>query len=312
MSLSALLSIPEEYRAARETAALFHPTGRQLLRVTGPDRVSFVHALLTCDVQKLAEGGACPAALLTAKGGLIADARVWRLPGEVLIETGPGLGQKVFQHLSRHLISEEAELSEAALASVSVLGPRAAEVVEAVIKEAGLMTQPWLVGRPGLDLVVAHERLDGLIERLEAQGAPLGLRRAGEETYEVLRVESGIPRFGAEMDETTLLLEAGLERAVSYQKGCYLGQEVVARATFRGQVQRKLTGLLLGQSSPAPGAALFRGEKKVGRLGSVVHSEALGQRVALGMVHRDSLAAGTVLDLEGAPGTVTVQPLPFA
>ncbi len=311
--------------------ALFEPTGRDWVRVTGADRVSFLHGMLTCDVKRLAAGAVCPAALLSAKGGLVAIARVWRFESEFWVETGPGQGARVREHLGRFLVSEDAELADAGgeLTAVSLLGPKAAELLGASVatdvaatpgrwtllaSEWGPLhlTSPWLSGRAGLDLAVDRARWPSLLARLEAVGRPFGLLRGSAGAYEVLRVESGVPLHGVDVGETSLVQEAGLERAVSFDKGCYLGQEVVARSTFRGQVQKGLTGLLLGEAQPAAGAALLAQGKPVGRITSVVRSPALGQTVALATVHRDFLTAGTRLDLEGRPGAATVHALPFA
>jgi aminomethyltransferase len=142
-------------------------------------------------------------------------------------------------------------------------------------------------------------------------GGAHGLRPLGFQALELLRVEAGVPRYGQDMVDTTIPLEANLTHAISYNKGCYIGQEVIARATFRGHMNRKLAGLLLGDVEAAPGTELRKGEKKVGWITSVVRSPAQGQRVALGYVHRDHLEPGTELTLaEGS--TVKVAPLPFA
>ena len=137
---------------------------------------------------------------------------------------------------------------------------------------------------------------------------PIG--QVDEATLEVLRVEAGVPLFGADLTETTIPLEANLDRAIALNKGCYVGQEVIARATYRGHMNRKLAGLLLGAGAPVPGTELQLAGKKVGWVTSVVSSALRGQNVALGYVHKDSLAPGTALDLAGG-GTATVAALPF-
>jgi folate-binding protein YgfZ len=129
---------------------------------------------------------------------------------------------------------------------------------------------------------------------------------------EWLRVEAGIPRYGVDMDEKTLPMEAGLEqRALHFQKGCYIGQEVIARATYRGHMNRRLSGLLLGNASPPARAELRAGERKAGWVTSVLHSPALNQNVALGYVHRDFLQPGTGLTLATGGDSVTVAALPL-
>jgi aminomethyltransferase len=138
----------------------------------------------------------------------------------------------------------------------------------------------------------------------------MGLRRAGFELRELLRVEAGSPRMGQDLDERTIPLEARLEHAISYDKGCYIGQEVIARATFRGQVNRLLTGISLGQATAATGSELFDGEKKVGTLTSVVRA-ANGETRALAYVHRDHQEPGTALTLAGQGPIARVVALPF-
>jgi aminomethyltransferase len=162
---------------------------------------------------------------------------------------------------------------------------------------------PGLLGT-GVDVVVKREALESVRASLSA------LPVVSEATFEVLRVEAGVPKFGVDMTEATIPLEANLEKAIHYQKGCYIGQEVIARATYRGQMNQKLVGLLLGAEAADAGAELKVGDKRVGRLTSVVKSELKQQHVALGYVQRDHLTPGTQLELR--PGvSVTVQALPF-
>jgi folate-binding protein YgfZ len=138
------------------------------------------------------------------------------------------------------------------------------------------------------------------------------MKPLGFEALEQLRVEAGVPRYGQDMVDTTIPLEANLASAISYNKGCYIGQEVIARATFRGHMNRKLAGLLLGDADAAPGTELKVGDRKVGWITSVVRSPLKGQRVALGYVHRDFLEPGTQLTLGAGPASATVSALPFA
>ena len=276
------------YRAATEAAAWVDLSSRQLLRVTGPDRVSFVQGMVTNDVT---QGKAVYAALLTPKGAMVADARVIPLGDALLIETAQA--QAVLQHLQKYLISEEAELSLAEeLGVVGVIGPKAPTQLD-----GALAAIPDLLGR-GTDFVCERP--------LPSPGLP----KLDEGTYEVLRVEAGVPRWGVDLTETTIPLEANLERAIHYQKGCYIGQEVIARATYRGQMAKRLTGLLLDEQAPERGSELKRGEKKVGFVTSVVRSPLLDQFIALAYVHRDSLEPGTELVLEGG-GKALVVGLPF-
>lgn len=321
-----------EYRAAREAAALHDASYRETLRITGEDRASFLHGMVTQDVKGLPVGTAAYTALITAKGAMVADARLLKREAELLLDTEPGLGAKVREFLEKYLISEDAELHEAngEWGLLRLLGPRTAEVLAAALGTATFEplaantsrtvslagAEVLLVGSPafekhGVDLFVPRGALEAVWKALVQAGGAHGLKPLGFQALELLRVEAGVPRYGQDMVDTTIPLEANLTHAISYNKGCYIGQEVIARATFRGHMNRKLTGLLLGEVEAAPGAELRKGEKKVGWITSVVRSPAQGQRVALAYVHRDHLDPGTELTLAAGP-SVKVAPLPFA
>ncbi|HLL55213.1 MAG TPA: aminomethyltransferase family protein [Myxococcaceae bacterium] len=323
------------YPAARSAVVLADLSSRQLLRITGEDRASFLHGMCTNDVKGLPEGTATYAAMLTPKGAMVCDARIWRRADDLLLDFEPGLGTKAKEFLEKYLISEDAELHDdsAGYGLLGVYGPKAGALLRQAL---GLSAAPErnrfvpvpfmpapgseaqtvlavgadLVVPGGVELLVPHGVLAALHQRLTELGGPLGLRPIGFEALEVLRVEAGVPRYGQDMEDKTIPLEANLERAIHYNKGCYIGQEVIARATFRGHMNRKLTGLLLGEQQPAPQAELRSGEKKVGWITSVVRSPAKGQNVALGYVHRDFLQPGTKLQVVGH-GEAEVQPLPF-
>jgi folate-binding protein YgfZ len=301
------------YRAARESAAAW-PTGRDALQLVGEDRVSFLHGMVTNDVKGLEAGGVNYAAMLTPKGQMIGDARVWKRAADLVLDTEPAHGEAVKQFLEKYLISEDAEVRVSELAVVALLGPAAAAALN-VSPPAGKF-QPLeldgapafaaaslLLGRPGVDVLLPREKVPALLARLS-------LPLLNEATWEVLRVEAGMPRFGLDMDEATIPLEANLERAIHYNKGCYVGQEVIARATFRGHMNRKLVGLLLGVQQPAPKTELRSGERKVGWVTTVIDSPALGQKAALAYLHRDFLAPGTKVQLAGG-GEAEVRALPL-
>jgi aminomethyltransferase len=206
--------------------------------------------------------------------------------------------------LNKYLISEEAEVVEAPdVAVLGLLGPDAGRWAESIASEAKVATLPGLLGS-GVDVVVKRDAIESVKASLSA------LPQVSEATFEVLRVEAGVPKFGVDMSETTIPLEANLEKAIHYQTGCYIGQEVIARATSRGQINKKLVGLLLGDATPEKGAELKLGEKRVGRVMSVVHSELKGQNIALAYVHRDHLAPGTTMEL-ATGGQASVVALPM-
>lgn len=294
-----------EYAAATTGAAWVDLSGREHLDVTGPDRVSFLQGMVTNDVEKLPEGQSLYAAMLTPKGAMVADVRVMKRPDVLWLDLEPSLGAKALEFLNKYLISEEAELLQSSeRAMVSLLGPKASELLDK-LDDLALSSMPGLVGKDSLDVLV---RRDTWPEVEATLGASSKISAA---TYEVLRVEAGVPRYFADLVETTIPLEANLDRAIHYQKGCYIGQEVIARATHRGHMNRKLMGLLLGESEVEAKAELFKAGKKVGWLTSVVRSPKKQQVVALGYVHRDALTEGERLDVGAGPAVATVTALPF-
>lgn len=316
-----------EYAAAREAVALHDASYRECVRLTGEDRASFLHGMVTQDVKGLAPGATAYTTLVTQKGAMVADGRLLRREDELLLDVEPGAGARVRGFLEKYLISEDAELHDATaqLALLRLLGPHTPELLGRVLggpvaplapqasRPATLAGTPVLLlgaagfGLPQVDLLVARGALEAVWTALTQAGAkPLGF-----EALELLRVEAGVPRFGQDLVETTIPLEANLQHAISYNKGCYIGQEVIARATFRGHMNRTLSGFLLGATQAAPGAELMREGKKVGWLTSVVRSPRLGQWVALGYVRRE-VEPGTALQLGEGPATATVHPLPFA
>lgn len=292
-----------EYLAARQAAAVLDSSDRELLRVTGEERASFLHGMVTNDVEGLPVGGSCYAAMLTPKGAMVGDLRVLKREADLVLDTGAGRAAALKDFLNKYLISEDAEIVDAPeLAVLGVVGPQAGDVVARFPADAVLGRFVSFLG--GVDVLVPRERVGELL------AAVADVPRLSAQTVEVLRVEAGVPVFGVDMTDATIPLEANLANAIHLQKGCYIGQEVIARATYRGQMNKKLMGLLLGDAAPAVGTELKHGERKVGWLTTVVKSEAKGQVAALGYVHRDFLAPGTELDVaSGGKAVVTALPL---
>ncbi|MBF5042462.1 aminomethyl transferase family protein [Aggregicoccus sp. 17bor-14] len=316
-----------EYRAAREAVAVHDASYREWVRLTGEDRASFLHGMVTQDVKGLAPLATAYATLVTVKGSMVADARLVRREEDLLLDVEPGAGARVREFLEKYLISEDAELHDATaqLGLLRLLGPQAPGLLggltEGPLPSPGTSrpatvagVQLLLVGPPAtggfgvpqVDLLCPREGLEPVWAALTAVGA----RPLGYEALELLRVEAGTPRFGQDLVETTIPLEANLQHAISYNKGCYIGQEVIARATFRGHMNRTLAGFLLGDAPAPAGSDLMREGKRVGWLTSVVHSPRLGQWVALGFVRRE-VEPGTALQLGEGPRTATVRALPF-
>lgn len=299
--MAAVRAEPSEYAAATTGVAWADLSSHELVRVSGPDAVSFVQGMVTNDVVALADGQACEAAMLTPKGATVSYGRVARVADALLFETDAGRGQGACDFLNKYLISEDAVAElDPRFAVLALVGPGAAERAAQLPHVARL---PSSLGT-GVDLLVPRDAWP------QAVSALAGVPQLSPATQDVLRIEAGLPRLGVELTETTIPLEANLERAIHFKKGCYIGQEVIARATFRGQLNKRLQGLLLGTAEPAPTTELRVQERKVGWLTSVAFSPALGQVVALGYVHRDFLTPGVELTL-ATGGVAVVRPLPL-
>ena len=312
--------VDEEYRAACDAVIVGDRSYRARLRVTGTDRVSFLNNMLTNDLKSLAPGDGLHAALLTRLGKLVSDLFVYQLDDAILLEMEPRALAPVTEALSHYIISEDVGLRDGSEdeALLSLQGPRSSELLSQVLDEglSGLapfhFSQTKLAGLkarvsatphgPGqsFDIAVSPKDAASLLEKLLAAGRPLGLRPAGWQALEVRRIESGIPLFGVDMDESHFPMEAGLGEAISFTKGCYLGQEYVVRLAHRGHLNRKLVGLQVTDSGlPLSGDGIFRStddaeqDGRVGQVTSAAFSASLGHPIALGYVQRDSFAPAT-------------------
>ena len=321
--------VAAEYRAARQAAALFDRSALGKISVTGRDRLAFLQGMLTNDVKGLQPGQGAPAAFLDAHGKVMVLLVVYAAADRVLIELPAGLTEKTLQTLDRYLISEKAsfEAVDDAFVILSVQGPAAAGLL-AGLAGAALDLAPYahvevtiagaptrVVNRsegpePGFHCWVPAEH--GAAVRAAVEGA--GAVPAGAETLEVLRVEAGQPWYPVDVDDSVILPETRLEQLVSYTKGCYIGQETVARVKYRGHVNRALSGLVIeGDRIPGPGAQVTADGKEVGRVTSAVRSIALGRPIALGYVRREHFEPGSaVMVVDGAGGQpARVAALPF-
>jgi tRNA-modifying protein YgfZ len=245
---------------------------RERLRITGDDRVGFLHGQCTNDVKRLAAGESCYAAFLNAKGRMRGEGHIICLPDAFLVEANPGLAPS----LEKFIVTEDVTIENvsATLGEWLVVGERAESV-------------------PANAVTFRHPLGWGVIS-----STPM-TETISPETLEVLRIEAALPRWGADMDENTIPNEAGLERrAISYDKGCYIGQETIARIKTYGHVNRRLV-----QLSANTDELLVRGEKildggrVVGEITSAAFSSRLGKSLALGYVRREFATAGVQLKL---------------
>jgi tRNA-modifying protein YgfZ len=291
---------------------------RGKLALTGTEAKDFLHGQVTNDVEGLSAGTGCYAAFLTHKGKMLGDMRILDTGDELLLDCERVALQELFNMIRHYKLGRDVELHKRTLERglLSLLGPDARRLAGAgeLAAEEHSHSVGELAGAP-VRLIATDLGVDVLCdsadtERIAAALAEAGAVRATEADAEVRRVESGRPRYGVDLDDTVIPQEAGLnERAVSFEKGCYVGQETVARLYFRGKPNRHLRGLKL--SGPAGhGAPLRLGEREVGRLGSVVESPVHG-RIALALVRREA-APGDSLAVGDDGVRADVVELPFA
>jgi folate-binding protein YgfZ len=335
------MSLQDHYRIIREGAAIGAGSPRRQIAVAGADRASYLHGLLTNDIQALQPGTGCYAAWLTAQGRMLTDMHVLESGSTILLDVPAETVDATLARLDQFVFTEDVRLESLAeaLSGVWVHGPEAAATIgRALGAEPGSHSTPSALtnyqlvaltfgdrpvtvvridqlGVPGFCVYVAKAHEAALLESLERAGAVVALPAA----IEAARIEAGYPVFGVDMTEDTIPLEAGIEdRAISMTKGCYVGQEVIIRVLHRGhgRVVRKLVGLRIDGSTdrvPLRGAPLLSGEREIGSITSAAVSPRLGA-IALGYVHRDFVATGTRVDVEmpegRAPATVSERLVP--
>ncbi len=316
MADAVTVELDAEYRQLREECGLLDRSARGKLLISGPDATEYLQGQLTNDLEALAPGEGHYAVLLDRKGHMQADMRVLRVAAEELwIDTEPEGADATRRHLQMYKIGREVEVTDlsAERAILSLIGPRSAAIAatsppgtyaceELVVAGVGCLS----VGtREGIDLIVAASDADRLREALLSAGAV----EVSAAAVEILRVEAGVPRFGAEMGTETMPAEADIvEGAVSFTKGCYIGQETVARLHYKGRPNRTLRGLRLSEPAP-PGGVLRLGAKEVGTLGGACVSPALGP-IGLAILRRE-VEPGDELAVGEDGVTARVVDLPF-
>jgi folate-binding protein YgfZ len=315
-----------EYRTLKEDCGLIDRSERGKLALTGAERKAFLAGQVTNDIEGLTPGSGCYAAFLTHKGKMLGDLRVLDVEDDggdepepaLLLDTQRATLQALFDLVRRFKIGYDVELHKRTVQRglLSLVGPgaRAVAGAEAVPVEEHAHRPGAIGGHPvrliatdgGVDVLCAAEATEDVRAALLAAGAT----PVSEEAAEILRVESGRPRYGIDVDDSTIPQEAGLNaRAVSFTKGCYVGQETVARLFYRGKPNRHLRGLKLSEPGIAPGAELRLGERVVGTLTSSLVSPALGP-IGLALVRREA-SPGDVVEVAGGASAEVVE-LPFA
>jgi folate-binding protein YgfZ len=306
-----------EQALLRGACGVLDRSERGKLALTGPDAKTFLGGQVTNDVESLEPGRGCYAAFLTPKGKMLGDLRVLDLGHELWLDTERATLQELFNMIRRFRVGYDVELHKRTLERglVSVIGPRSRELAGAdalganehdnVAADIDGIAVVLVATDLGVDAICAAQSTEDLLSALQARGAAV----VSEAAVETLRVESGRPRYGVDVDATTIPQEAGLnERAVSFTKGCYVGQETVARLFYKGKPNRHLRGLRLSGAAE-PGNALRLGDREVGKLGSVARSAVHGL-IGLALVRREA-DPGAKLAVGDGDVSAEVVELPF-
>jgi tRNA-modifying protein YgfZ len=330
-------NVEAEYQQARTGADLFDVANRGKVEVTGKDAATFLHNLCTNDVENMPLGAGCETFFCTARAKVVAHSLIYHLllPGDrhaYWLDVAPGQTEKLVQHLDRFIISEQVEIADRTLGfcQVHLAGPNAKAVLERALADEVPDLEPLQhmertfganvhahirrtdpLGVPGYDIVCLSNLASGLWRMLSGSGA----KPAGLEAYDILRVEAGTPVYGIDIDENRFAFDVGrTAQAISYEKGCYLGQEPIVMARDRaGHAPRTLMGLKLSGADLVPRESkVFQGEEDVGFVTSCVHSPRLGM-IALAYLRYGHQIPGMDVQVVLSNGRLaaTVSSLPF-
>lgn len=298
------------YHALHQGAAWLDLTGRVHLRVGGQDRVRWLHAMCSNHIQQLRPGEGCYAFFLNAQGRILADANVLCLQECFLLDLEPETRGRMLDHLERHIIADDVTLEDRTevTAVLGVEGPQAEAIMAALgapIPGAPGSHLAWrecrvarltATGAAGFRIFAPRESHRELLQALEQAGAV----SATADEVRIVRLEQGRPRYGEDVTDKHLPQETQLLHAIHFQKGCYLGQEIVERIRSQGNVHRRLVPLrIAAQQAPDPGAPIVAGEQRVGEVSSAAWSPKFGEVVALGYVRPAEIPAGVELHVAG-------------
>jgi folate-binding protein YgfZ len=323
-----------EYESIRRAVGLLDFSNRAILEFTGTDRLSYLQGLISNDLRALSSGEGIYAAFLSQQGKVLGDCRVLATDDRFILDIWEPLKPKILDHLNRYLVADEVEINDLThrYAMFSIQGPNCEALLGTFVAKDQQPKQPVdhslaeiggievricrysHTGEDGFDLMIPIDSIESMARQFTTAGSAYSAEWVGEEAYEILRIEAGIPRYGVDITEDNLILETGLDHAVSFNKGCYLGQEVVERIRSRGHVNKNLTGLVIsGEKPPVVGSKILLAEKEIGTITSSVYSPALSSPIALGYVHRDHRLPGAGLLIRHGHEifNATVASLPF-
>jgi len=305
----------EEYWTVKRTVGLADISHVGRLRITGKDRVPFLNGLLTNDVSQLKENGGQRSALLNSKARVLADLHLYAQTDSLLIDTGESTASQVKEILDRFIITEDVQIIDVTfdLVQMTVQGPKSSEAIKQVLGAEAHGLKQFEQKALGPSTIIARDRTgqsgyDMILPVLEAEpvwqgfllnGGEIGLNPVGSRALEILRLEAGYPKYAADIDENTIVLEAGFKDALNFNKGCYLGQEVVARATHIGRVNKQLVGLEVEtKNSIPPRSKLMSDGREAGFITSAAFSPGLGKVASLGYANREFAKEGTKVNAQ--------------
>ena len=324
----------QEHHAVRTGVGISDLSHRGRLRLTGEDRAKYLHRIISNDVEGLGVGDGNYATILTNRGKLIADMKVYVLEEEFVIATNAETTQILAQELDKYLIADDAVIDDVTdrTGMIGVHGPKSADLMRNAfgMDVDGLqehysvsctVEDRWIVciranetGEIGYNLYTASTSLEWLWDAALTKGREFGVYPVGLNALNLLRIEAGIPQYGAELTDSIIPLEAELKNALDFEKGCYIGQEIVARMNYRGHPNRLLRGLKIDHDTPPDqGSLIFNGEKEVGWITSAINSPTLGETIGMGYVRTAFSDSNSEVEIETADGRVkaTVVLLPF-
>ena len=317
----------KEYRAARETVALFDTNWHAVLTMTGRDRVKYLHAITSNNIQTLESGRGTLALLLNPQGRILAELEVYALPEKLLVLSHAALRERTVATLKKYIIGSQVQIEDQTdqVGSLAVEGPRAADVVAEVcgvalgdlaemsVRELSIegvscyLLRHSHFGGTGAEVIAGRDDLPALWRKLLSSARAHGGEPIGMAALNALRLEAGVPWFPADFNDAMIPHEAALENThVSFNKGCYTGQEIVERVRSRGHVNRKRVSLKFSTAvAPPPGAKLRAGGAEIGFVTSAAFSPQTGTAIGMGYVRREQFAPGSIVEFDGGTAEVT-------
>ncbi|MGH9739800.1 MAG: aminomethyltransferase family protein [Candidatus Acidiferrales bacterium] len=315
-----------EYPAARESVALFDTNWSAIWMIGGRDRVQYFHNVTSNDIKSLAEGRGTPALLLNPQGRILAELEIYVLAEKLLVRSHASLREQTLATLKKYIIGSKVEIDDATerMGSFAIEGPKAANAVQQFcgvaiecipnlgIQETGIDGNScWVIrrshfGSTGAEFIAARERLPALWRRAMTIVRGMGGAPVGMAALNALRLEAGVPWFPADFNNAMIPHEAALENThISFNKGCYTGQEIVERVRSRGHVNRKRVALKFSTSTPpAAGTKLRAGGAEIGFVTSSGFSPAVGAAIGMGYARREHITPGSIVEFDAGTAEV--------